>query len=243
MPRAIIAAMLIVIGFYVLVAVAAVGSQPWQDFEGQEAGLAAILDHITGNVAGSTILAAGAMISIFSVTLVTMYGQTRILFAVGRDGLLPTTFAKVNPRTMTPISNTAIVAVVVAILAGLVPLEHLAEIVSVGTLTAFIVVSVGVIILRVREPDLPRGFKVPGYPVTPILSVAACAYILYSLHWYTWIAFTAWVMVGLVFYLVWGRRHSALNDRGNGSIATALPIAEDIQVVEPPKDPRVGLIE
>ena len=240
MPRAIIAAMLIVTGFYVLVAVAAMGSQPWQEFKGQDAGLAAILDHITGHVAGSTILAAGAVISIFSVTLVSLYGQTRILFAVGRDGLLPATFAKVNPRTMTPISNTAIVAVVVAILAGLVPLQHLAEITSIGTLTAFIVVSVGVIILRVREPDLPRGFKVPGYPVTPILSVAACAYILFSLHWYTWIGFTCWVTFALIFYLVWGRRHSALNNGGNGGTATAMPIAEALEVVEPPHVPGAG---
>jgi APA family basic amino acid/polyamine antiporter len=100
-----------------------------------------------------------------------------------------------------------------------VPLEQLAEIVSIGTLTAFIVVSVGVIVLRVREPDLARGFKVPGYPVTPILSVAACAYILYSLHWYTWMGYAGWVAVALIFYLVWGRRHSALNDGGNARIA------------------------
>ena len=126
---------------------------------------------------------------IFSVTLVTLYGQTRILFAMGRDGLLPATFAKVNPRTMTPVGNTVIVAVVVAGLAALLPLDRLAETVSIGTLTAFIVVSGGVILLRIQQPDLPRGFKVPGYPVTPILSIAACAYILFSLHWYTPIAF------------------------------------------------------
>ena len=238
MPRAIIAALLIVTTVYLLVVVAALGSQPWQNFQDQEADLAVMLDQITGNITGSTILAAGAVISIFSVTLVTMYGQTRILFAMGRDGLLPTTFAKVNPRTMTPVSNTAIVAVVVTILAGVVSLEQLADVVSIGTLTAFSVVSVGVIVLRVREPQLPRGFKVPGYPVTPILSVAACAYILYSLNWYTWIAFAGWVAVASIFYLVWGRRHSALNGDGNDSIATPVPIAETVQFVEPPKGPR-----
>ena len=79
-------------------------------------------------------------------------------------------------------------------------------------LSWFIVVSIGVIILRVREPDLPRGFKVPLYPVTPVLSVLACGYILYSLPWYTWLAFSGWVAVVLVFYFVWGRHHSALND-------------------------------
>ncbi len=224
MPRAIIAALVIVASFYVLVAVAALGSQPWRDFKDQEAGLAVILDHITGNVVASTVLAAGAVISIFSVTLVTMYGQTRILFAMGRDGLLPVAFAKVNPRTMSPVGNTVIVALAVALLAGLVPLDHLAEIVSIGTLTAFIVVSVGVIILRIREPDLPRAFKVPGYPVTPILSVAACAGILYSLHWYTWIAFTGWVAIALLFYLAWGRKHSALNSSGDH---TAIPASRD----------------
>jgi basic amino acid/polyamine antiporter, APA family len=211
MPRAIIAALLIVTAIHVLVSVAALGSQPWQEFQGQDAGLAVILDHITGNTVGGTIVSAGAVISIFSVTLVTLYGQTRILFAMGRDGLLPAMFAKVNPRTMAPVQNTVIVAVVVAILAALVPLSRLAEMVSIGTLTAFIVVSAGVMILRIQAPDLPRGFKVPGYPVTPILSIAACAYILYSLHWYTWIAFSGWVAVALIYYLVWGRHHSALN--------------------------------
>ena len=193
MPRAIIAALLIVTSVYLLVAFAALGAQPWEKFEGQEAGLAIILDEITKNQWASTIIAAGAVISIFSVTLVTMYGQTRILFAMGRDGLLPSMFAKVNPRSMTPVNNTIIVAIVVSLLAGFIPLDKLADMVSIGTLTAFIVVSLGVIILRRREPDLPRGFKVPLYPLTPILSIVACGYILYSLHWYTWIAFAAWV--------------------------------------------------
>src|SRR6202011_3768135 len=116
----------------------------------------------------------------------------------------------------------------VAVLAALVPLGRLAEIVSIGTLTACIVVSAGVIVRRVQEPDLPRGFKVPGYPVSPILSIAACAYILFSLHWYTWIAFSAWVAVALIFYLVWGRRHSALNGGGNDGITTAVPVTEDV---------------
>ncbi|WP_139273324.1 amino acid permease [Mycobacterium paraffinicum] len=212
MPRALIAALATVTSVYVLVAVAALGTQPWQDFAGQEeAGLATILDHVTGGSWAGTILAAGAVISIFSVTLVTMYGQTRILFAMGRDGLLPARFARVNTRTMTPVGNTVIVGVAASVLAAFIPLEKLADMVSIGTLTAFVVVSVGVIILRVREPDLPRGFKVPGYPVTPVLSVLACGYILASLHWYTWIAFSGWIALALVFYFVWGRHHSALN--------------------------------
>ena len=166
MPRAIIAALLIVTTVYVLVALAALGAQPWEEFGDQKAGLAVILDNITGNIAGSTILAAGAVISIFSVTLVVMYGQTRILFAMGRDGLLPSVFAKVSPRTMTPVTNTVIVAIVVAILAGFLPLDYLADMVSIGTLTAFIVVSIGVIILEgARAGSAPRvqGSALPGH--------------------------------------------------------------------------------
>ncbi len=215
MPRAIIAALVIVTTVYLAVALAALGSQAWPDFAGQqEAGLATILDTVTHAKWASTILAAGAVISIFSVTLISMYGQTRILFAMGRDGLLPPMFATVNPRTMAPVRNTVVVAVAASLLAAVIPLDKLTDMVSIGTLTAFAVVSVGVIVLRVREPDLPRGFEVPGYPVTPVLSVLACGYILASLHWYTWIAFSGWVSVALIFYAVWGRRHSALNSPG-----------------------------
>ncbi|MCV7380761.1 amino acid permease [Mycobacterium alsense] len=213
MPRAIIAALATVTTVYLLVALAALGTEPWREFAGQqEAGLATILDNVTHGRWASTVLAAGAVISIFTVTLVSMYGQTRILFAMGRDGLLPSRFATVNPRTMTPVSNTAIVAAAAGGLAAFVPLDKLTDMVSIGTLTAFIVVSVGVIVLRVRQPELPRAFKVPGYPVTPALSVLACGYILLSLHWYTWIAFTGWISLALIFYFVWGRHHSALND-------------------------------
>ena len=119
MPRALIAALVTVTGVYLFVALAALGTQPWQDFAGQqEAGLATILDNVTRGMWASTILAAGAVISIFSVTLVSMYGQTRILFAMGRDGLLPSRFATVNTRTMTPVSNTVIVAVAASALAA-----------------------------------------------------------------------------------------------------------------------------
>ena len=211
MPRALIAALLTVSAVYILVTLAALGAQQWGEFEGQSAGLASILDAVTGTNYWGTILAAGAVISIFSVTLVTLYGSTRILFAIGRDGLLPSMFARVNPRTMTPVNNTVIVGTAVGLLAGLVPLNKLADMVSIGTLVAFITVSVAVIILRVREPDLPRSFRVPGYPVTPVLSVLACLYILASLHWYTWVAFGCWVAAVLTFYFAWGRHNSALN--------------------------------
>ena len=216
MPRAILGALAIVTTIYVLVAVSALGTQPWQEFgdaEQGEAGLAKILQDVVGASWPGTILSAGAVISIFSVTLVTMYGQTRILFAIGRDGLLPRAFARVNPRTHTPVNNTVIVAIVVGLLAAFIPLDYLWDLVSIGTLIAFIVVSVGVVILRRTRPDLPRGFKVPGYPVTPVLAVLACLYILSGLHWYTYAWFLLWLSVVLAFYFLWGRKHSAAATR------------------------------
>ena len=210
MPLAILIALVTVTTLYILVAVVAVAAQPAEQFEGQEAGLATILENVTGSTWPATTLAAGAVISIFSVTLVTLYGQTRILFAIGRDGMLPAVFHKVNPRTLTPVRNTIIVAVVVSLLAGLIPIDFLAEMTSIGTLVAFLVVSVGVIILRYTHPELPRGFKVPLYPVLPLLSIAGCIWIILGLDGVTIAVFLIWVGVAIVWYFLYGRGHSHL---------------------------------
>ncbi len=210
MPLAIIFALLIVTSVYILVAIVAVAAQPMADFEGQEAGLAAILEKVTGATWPATVLAAGAVISIFSVTLVVIYGQTRILFAMGRDGMVPPLFHRVNPRTLTPVPATIISATVIGLLAGVLPIDFLAEMTSIGTLVAFLVVSIGVIVLRRTAPDLPRGFKVPGYPVTPVLSVAGCIWIIQDLRAVTIYVFVAWAAVALAWYFFYGIRHSTL---------------------------------
>jgi basic amino acid/polyamine antiporter, APA family len=208
LPLAILIALAVVTTLYVLVAVVAVAAQKYTDFEGQEAGLAAILEEVTGSTWPGTVLAAGAVISIFSVTLVVMYGQTRILFAMSRDGMLPELFHKVNPRTLTPVPNTVIVAVVIALLAGLIPINFLAEMTSIGTLVAFLVVSIGVMVLRRTHPELPRGFKVPFYPVTPILSIIGCVWIIQDLRAVTIWVFLIWVAVAMAWYFAYGFRHS-----------------------------------
>ncbi|WP_028927614.1 amino acid permease [Pseudonocardia acaciae] len=210
MPVAIMIALGVVTLVYVAVALVAVAAQDRARFEGQEAGLAAILQDIVGSTWPGTVLAAGAIISIVSVTLTALYSQTRILFAMSRDGLLPAVFHRVNPRTVTPVRNTVIVATGVAVLAGLLPIEFLAEMTSIGTLVAFIVVSVGVIVLRRTAPDLPRGFRVPGYPVTPVLSVVGCVVLITSLRPVTILACALWTAAALVWYLLWGIRHSRL---------------------------------
>jgi APA family basic amino acid/polyamine antiporter len=210
LPLAILIALVVVTSLYVLVAIVAVAAQPAADFEGQEAGLAAILEDVTGASWPSTLLAAGAVISIFSVTLVVIYGQTRILFAMGRDGMVPPFFHRLNPRTLTPVPATIVVAVVVSLLAGLLPINFLAEMTSIGTLTAFLIVSIGVMVLRRTAPDLPRGFRVPLYPVLPILSIAGCIWIITYLRAVTIYVFFGWSAVALLWYFFYGRHHSKL---------------------------------
>jgi APA family basic amino acid/polyamine antiporter len=220
LPLAIMFALLIVTGIYILVAVVAVAAQPAAEFEGQEAGLSAILETVTGSSWPASVLAAGAVVSIFSVTLVVIYGQTRILFAMGRDGMIPPVFHKLNPRTLTPVPATVIVAVVISLLAGVLPIDFLAEMTSIGTLVAFLIVSIGVMVLRQRQPDLPRGFKVPLYPVIPILSIAGCIWIIQDLRAVTIFVFFGWSAVALTWYFFYGRRHSALNRLEEAAEAT-----------------------
>ncbi|MFT3942542.1 MAG: amino acid permease [Ancrocorticia sp.] len=209
-PRALVAALVIVTSVYFLVGLAALGAQRAELFEGQEAGLAIIAQNVVGSTWPGTLIAVGAVISIFSVTLICMYGQTRILYSMGRDGLIPAAFAKVNARRSVPLFNTWVVSIAVAVLAGLLPMEILADLTSIGTLTAFGLVSLGVMILRRTAPDMRRGFKVPGYPITPILSIAACIYVIVNLQAITLISFAIWIGVALLFYFTWSRKHSQL---------------------------------
>ena len=214
LPRAIIGALAIVSGIYLAVAAAGLAAEPvsfFEDSDNAEAGLALILKEITGNEFWSTILSAGAVISIFSVTLVTLYGQTRILFAIGRDGLIPRKFLEVSPKTMTPTFNTIVVGIVVALIGGFVPSDYLWDTVSIGTLVAFSMVAIGIIVMRRTHPDLERPFRIPGYPVTPILTVLACLYILWGLAAITWVIFGIWIAIVLLFYFFYGRHHATLN--------------------------------
>ena len=213
-PIAILAALAIVTVFYLLVAVAAVGAQPAAKFNGQEAGLAVILKDVTGKTWPALVLSAGAVISVFSVTLVTIYGQTRILYTISRDGLIPSIFHRVNVRTKTPVSNTVIVGLGVAIVAGLVDSNFLWDMVSMGTLTAFIVVSIAVPVMRRKGGDTPAsgGFRVPFGPyVVPALSIASCLYIMKDLSTLTFRIFFIWMAAALFVYFVYGLRNSRLN--------------------------------
>ncbi len=217
-PIGIIGALLIVTVFYLLVAVAALGAQPAHMFEGQEAGLAVILQNVTGKAWPALVLSAGAVISVFSVTLVTIYGQTRILYAISCDGLIPQAFRRVNPRTSAPVSNTVIVCLIVGVVAGTVDATFLWDMVSMGTLTAFIVVSLAVPVMRRKERlagEVKKGgFRVPFGPyVVPGLSIFACLYIMRDLSTTTFRIFTIWMVVSILTYFVYGIRNSRLNQK------------------------------
>lgn len=214
LPLAIIISLAIVTVVYVAVGLAAVGAMPWQQFSlgdsNSEAALAKVLETATGTTWPSAVLSFGAVIAIASVVLTVMYGQTRILFAMSRDGLIPHIFQKVNPRTSVPVANTAIVAGFISLLAALIPLGKLVDATSIGTLFAFSLVNIGVIVLRRTRPEMPRSFRTPFYPVTPILGVIFCVYLMAKLDGVTWVVFTLWTLVGLLAYFAYGRRHSKL---------------------------------
>ena len=158
----------------------------------------------------AALLAAGALIAITSVILVLLYGQTRIFFAMCRDGLLPRRLAKVNPRFGTPARLTLGFGTLIAVLAALVPLDEIVKLVNIGTLFAFVLVNVGVIILRRTRPDMKRPFRVPGSPVVPLIGILLCAYLIAQLPWETWVRFVGWLVAGLIIYFTYSIRHSRL---------------------------------
>jgi APA family basic amino acid/polyamine antiporter len=217
LPFASVGSVLLVTVLYLLVALAAVGTYGWEGFasKGAEAALASVANSAVGGTWAGNIIALGAVVSIFSVVLVVMYGQTRILMAMARDGLLPKIFAKVHARTQTPVTNTLIVTLLIALPAALVPMGQLAEATSIGTLGAFAVVNVGVMVLRSQRSGSQIGFRMPLYPLIPLLALVLIAVILAGLDAATWLAFLVWMTLGMVFYFAYSRRHSELNNHND----------------------------
>lgn len=210
LPRAILLSLAIVTVLYCLVAFAAVGALPWQQFGDQQAALSHVLTSVLDNKFWAGVLAVGAIVAISSVVLTVLYGQTRILYAMSRDGLVPNALSTVHPKTGVPRTNTLVVSGFVAVLAAFIPLGKLADATSIGTLFAFGLVNIAVLILRKRRPDDARSFRVPFSPVTPILGVLCCAYMMFSLDGATWVVFGAWMALGLVLYFAYGIRRSRL---------------------------------
>lgn len=158
----------------------------------------------------SALVATGAFMGLTTVMLVLYYALTRILFALGRDGLLPDYLGHVHPRTQTPVRVIVISGVLMMIIAGFIPLGELAELVNIGTLAAFVMVCVGVLVLRRTRPELPRPFKMPFGPLLPILGALSCGALMAFLPLTTWIRFGVWLLIGLAVYFLYSVRHSKL---------------------------------
>ncbi|WP_313862516.1 amino acid permease [Mycobacterium sp.] len=209
-PRGILASLAIVTVLYIAVSVVLSGMVSYTQLKtvpgGKPANLATAFT-VNGIHWASKIIAIGALAGLTTVVMVLVLGGCRVLFAMARDGLLPRTLAKTSSRG-TPVRITVLLALVIAATASVFPITKLEEMVNVGTLFAFVLVSAGVIVLRRTRPDLERGFRAPWVPVLPIASIASCAWLMVNLTALTWVRFGVWLVVGTVIYLGYGHRHS-----------------------------------
>ena len=213
-PIGIVATLVVCTALYLAVALVLTGIVPWQSVIGDAAPVVNALKRLTLQTGSSLLhwtrlfVLLGAIIGMISSILVFQLGQARVWFAMSRDKLLPDVFSKVHPRFRTPAFATWIAGILVAIPSGLLDVGTLAELSNIGTLFAFVLVSIGVLVLRRKQPDRPRGFRVPGGPVFPVLSVIFCVLLMAGLPVRTWERFFIWLVVGLVVYVLYSRKRS-----------------------------------
>lgn len=211
LPIGIIGSLVICTVLYCAVAIVVTGMVPYDELD-PEAALANAFS-AQGADGMATVISAGAVAGLTTVVLTLMIGASRVIFAMSRDHLLPPGLARVHPKFRTPWVITAVVTVITAVVAGLTPVGVLEEMVNIGTLSAFVMVSIGVIVLRRTRPDLPRAFRVPWVPVLPIISALICFYLMLNLSVETWLRFLVWLLIGFAIYFTYSRRHSRLATR------------------------------
>ena len=208
LPRGIIGSLVVCTVLYVAVALVITGMQKYSEIDPKAALANAFV--AVGKDGYATLISAGAVAGLTTVVMTLIIGATRVTFAMSRDRLLPGTLGVTNPNTGTPVKLTLIIGSVVAVAASVTPIGTLEEMVNIGTLAAFILVSLAVPILRKRRPDLHRAFKVPGSPWVPWLSALFCFYLILNLSLETWLRFLAWMAIGFVVYFLYSRHHSKL---------------------------------
>lgn len=207
-PRGLAICLGVVIILYVTVAIVVTGMVPFKEISANNA----IPEALTrfGINWGAALVGTGAVIGMISTLLVMLYGQIRVFMVMSRDGLLPKMFSKIHPIHKTPTLCTIITGIIAAVMAGVLPLEEIIKLCNIGTLFAFILVSIGVIVLRKTMPDAERKFRCPWVPLIPILTILACVYLMAALPLVTWVRFVSWLVLGLVIYFIYGRHHSVL---------------------------------
>ncbi|MCY8907320.1 amino acid permease [Bacillus atrophaeus] len=210
MPIGIIGALAICTILYIAVSLVLTGMMPYTQLNVGDPVSFALKFVGQDQLAG--IISVGAIVGITTVMLALLYAQVRLTFAMSRDGLLPALFAKVHPTFKTPFQNTWLTGIVAAGIAGFINLGTLAHLVNMGTLAAFTVISIAVIVLRKKHPDVTASFRVPFVPVVPIISAGLCLYLASSLPGVTWLAFVIWIAVGAVVYFLYSKKHSQLNN-------------------------------
>ena len=211
LPRGIILSLVISLILYVIMTLIMTGIVKYTGFANYlNAPIMAVL-HKTGQLWLSIIVSLGAIVGMTTVMLVCLYGQSRISYSMSRDGLFPKFFSDIHPKYQTPAKGTWFFGIVTALAGGLINLNILSELVNIGTLTAFILVSAGILYMRRKQPDLKRGFRAPGVPFTPLLSIGFCLVLIAGLNWETWLRFLVWLAIGLTLYFTYGRKHSKIN--------------------------------
>jgi APA family basic amino acid/polyamine antiporter len=220
MPRGILGSLLICTTLYVAVSIVVTGMQNYRRLS-IDAPLADAFK-ATGHPWYAGVISFGAAVGLTTVCMILLLGQTRVFFAMSRDGLLPRFFSRVHPKFRTPHRPTILLGVIIAIVAGFTSLSALAELVNIGTLFAFVVVAIGVIILRRTRPDLHRSFRTPLVPLVPILSVLASLWLMVNLPAETWVRFAVWMVIGFFIYFLYGRSHSRLGLQEQTSVGQVL---------------------
>ena len=208
MPIGILASLAICTTLYVAVSLVVTGMVKYDEIS-VDAPLAEAFRSV-GHPGFATVISVGALIGLTTVMMILMIGQSRVFFAMSRDRLLPPVFSAVNPRFGTPVRTTLLTGTAVALLSTFIPLSELAELVNIGTLFAFVLVAIGVLVLRRTRPDLERAFRCPGVPVVPVLAALASFYLMLNLPAATWVRFFIWMAVGLVVYFTYSMSRSRL---------------------------------
>lgn len=212
-PRGILISLIISTILYIIMTLIMTGVVKYTIFAKYlNAPILAVL-HQTGQGWLAALVSVGAILGMTTVILVELYGQTRISYAMARDGLLPKFFGDINPKYQTPLKGTWFFGIVTALAGGFINLNILSELVNIGTLAAFVLVSAGILVMRKKQPDLHRGFRVLGAPITPLIAIAFCIVLIGGLSWETWLRFIIWLALGLAVYFGFSHRHYQLHDK------------------------------